>query len=435
MQDTANSVFTDTIKCPEGSVPSDPAGNGRPNHDASDPVFHDRQFDAVITNGWGRIGYNIVRSLGRKGLTVALGTDEFLSMALLSRYTAASFRHPSFFRDTSGFIARLKSAFRRFAPRVYLPSEQEVFVVAKFMDEFSDLGVKIPLAPFSTLRMLHKKDALAQMAASVEVPVPETLVPANLTEARLFAREIGDPVVVKRLSSSSGRGVHYFTQQELASAEDSCTLCGLPYGEFLVQRYVRGVGYGVSMLFHQGELRAKFTHKRLRERVASGGISTWRVSLRNPLLEEYAERILRHAGFHGVAMVEFKYDESNKKGWLLEVNPRFWGSLALAIHSGVDFPYLLYKMALDGDVEPVLDYQTNLQGRWIMGDAFTVLGRFGRNGQAGLAPVQKPAACVYDDLDWRDPAPFAGQFAFSAWKFFRTLRSNPAEADIVLDHL
>ena len=33
---------------------------------------------------------------------------------------------------------------------------------------------------------------------------------------------------------------------------------------------------------------------------------------------------------------------------LIEVNPRFWGSLALAIYAGIDFPYLLYKLAMEG---------------------------------------------------------------------------------------
>ncbi|MDD3856814.1 MAG: ATP-grasp domain-containing protein, partial [Methanoculleus sp.] len=51
---------------------------------------------------------------------------------------------------------------------------------------------------------------------------------------------------------------------------------------------------------------------------------------------------------------------------LMEVNPRFWGSLHLSILSGVDFPYLLYRMLMDGDVEPVPDYQEGVQCRWLL---------------------------------------------------------------------
>jgi len=61
-----------------------------------------------------------------------------------------------------------------------------------------------------------------------------------------------------------------------------------------------------------------------------------------------AKRLLDHVGWHGVAMVEFKLDERNNKPVLLEVNPRFWGSVYQAIAAGVDFPYLLYEMAVNG---------------------------------------------------------------------------------------
>jgi len=394
-----------------------------------------KEMDVLVTHGSGRIGYNIVRSLGRKGLSVALGTDEFLGMAVLSRYTSARFRHPSFVHHPEEFILSLREALCRFGPRVYIPAEQENLVVARFLDRLNNLGIKIPIAPFATLRVLHKKDALVRLAKSVDVPVPETIVPSSLAEVRAFAREVGDPVVFKRLNSSSGRGVFYTTFRELESAENSAVVLGLPIGEFLMQKYVGGAGYGVSMLFHHGELRAKFTHKRLREREMSGGVSTLRLSVKNSLLEEYAERILSCARFHGVAMVEFKYDEETKQGWVLEVNPRFWGSLALAIHAGVDFPYLLYRMALDGDVDPVFNYRTNVLGRWILGDTFTLLRRFGRNGHGGSPALPKPVAHVYDDFDWGDPQPFAGQLAFSACKYLRTLHYRPEDCEICPDRL
>src|SRR5271167_3246725 len=61
------------------------------------------RFDALVTQGWGRLAYNIVRSLARRGLKVVLGTDEFLGMAVLSRYTSATFLHPAYIRHTHEF--------------------------------------------------------------------------------------------------------------------------------------------------------------------------------------------------------------------------------------------------------------------------------------------------------------------------------------------
>ena len=61
------------------------------------------------------------------------------------------------------------------------------------------------------------------------------------------------------------------------------------------------------MLLNEGRLRARFSHKRLAEMHRTGGISTSRVGVVQPLLEEYAEALLAHTRYHGVAMVEFKY--------------------------------------------------------------------------------------------------------------------------------
>jgi predicted ATP-grasp superfamily ATP-dependent carboligase len=393
------------------------------------------RFDALVTQGWGRVAYNIVRSLARKKLRVVLGTDEFLGMAMLSRYTAATFRHPSFVRQPLDFVATLRASLETYGPRVYLPADEEVLVVAKWLDQLGKPETKIPIASFGALRALHKKDALMRLAASLEIPTPENMVPRNFEEVLDFSKEYGDPVVIKRLNSSSSRGVSYVTRAALLAGYGNSHSKALPYGEFLVQRYVRGTGYGVSMLFNHGELRAKFTHKRLRDRTPTGGVSTVRMSVENALLEEYAERLLRHLDFHGVAMVEFRYDEASKQAFLLEVNPRFWGSLALAIHAGVDFPYLLYRMAIDDDVEPVLDYRKNVTVRWILGDALATIRRLGHNGTPAAAPWGHFTAEAFDDLDWTDPLPLVGEILFSARKYLKTRRSIANQIDLSRERL
>jgi predicted ATP-grasp superfamily ATP-dependent carboligase len=65
-------------------------------------------------------------------------------------------------------------------------------------------------------------------------------------------------------------------------------------------------------------------------------------------------------------MVEFKVDPRDNKPKLMEINPRFWGSLPLAIYSGVDFPYLLYKMAMGEDFETVTTYKTGIRSRYLL---------------------------------------------------------------------
>ena len=60
-------------------------------------------------------------------------------------------------------------------------------------------------------------------------------------------------------------------------------------------------------------------------------------------------------------MVEFKKDVRTGEYKLMEINPRIWGSMPLAIVSGVDFPYLWYKIATDKDIEAIERYNNGVK--------------------------------------------------------------------------
>ncbi len=118
------------------------------------------------------------------------------------------------------------------------------------------------------------------------------------------------------------------------------------------QEYISGSGVGVEFLFNRGKKIWHFAHERVHEYPLTGGASSYRRSINPPqaMLHD-AEKLLTALNWHGVAMVEFKMN-ANGQYWLMEINPRLWGSLALSIDSGVDFPLGLLQIAR-GD-EPAL---------------------------------------------------------------------------------
>jgi predicted ATP-grasp superfamily ATP-dependent carboligase len=121
-------------------------------------------------------------------------------------------------------------------------------------------------------------------------------------------------------------------------------------------------------LYDHGKAVAFFAHRRLREKPPSGGVSVLSESIPiDARLREIAQRILDHVGWHGVAMVEFKV-AADGTPYLMEVNARFWGSLQLAVDAGVDFPCLLYKVAVGERPDETNDYQIGIKSRWLLGD-------------------------------------------------------------------
>ncbi len=94
-----------------------------------------------------------------------------------------------------------------------------------------------------------------------------------------------------------------------------------------------------------------FQHNRVREHVGSGG-STYRVSA--PLHEgmlSVSKRLLKKLCWTGVVMVEYRWNQKDDSFVLIEINGRFWGSLALPVALGVDFPFALYRLLVHANTE------------------------------------------------------------------------------------
>ena len=116
------------------------------------------------------------------------------------------------------------------------------------------------------------------------------------------------------------------------------------------------------MLAQEGRVVASFCHRRLREYPVSGGPSAACESVRDERLTRYASAVIRELGWTGVAMVEFKKDDDYR---LLEVNPRFWGSLPLATLAGINFPHLLCRQAMGETVSAAPKYRSGVRLRFL----------------------------------------------------------------------
>ena len=129
-----------------------------------------------------------------------------------------------------------------------------------------------------------------------------------------------------------------------------------------------GQGVGVELLMHGGEPRLIFQHRRLTEFPRSGGVSVVACAEKpDPMLTDFAVRLLRQLGWNGVAMVEFRHDALTGRTALMEVNGRFWGSIGLSAVCGFDFPYA--QWAFDHDIAPDLGTEpsSGTRARWTAG--------------------------------------------------------------------
>lgn len=244
------------------------------------------------------------------------------------------------------------------------------------LSEADVLGsARIPFAPLSTVMSLADKWNLVQLAQTAGIPHPESWhfnSAAELLNGGLS--QLSYPLVLKPCQSRRWLGDQWLnTSVHIAHSEaelrrllhDKNYLRDYP---FMIQQFIAGHGAGVFALYDNRRPITFFAHQRLREKPPQGGVSVLSESIAlPPLALDYARKLLDAAQWHGVAMVEFRV-ASDGTPYLMEVNTRFWGSLQLAIDSGVDFPSLLYKVCSGETVEPVSTYKTGQRLRWLLGD-------------------------------------------------------------------
>ena len=100
----------------------------------------------------------------------------------------------------------------------------------------------------------------------------------------------------------------------------------------------------------RGRPLAEFAHRRIHE-YPGAGASTMAESLDSLMVSRLGRMIMSRLGWTGLAMVEFRGADPAEGLKLLEVNPKLWGSMDLALASGVDFPYLAYMMSMGLEVK------------------------------------------------------------------------------------
>jgi len=314
----------------------------------------------LVLDGHLRHAIDIVRSVGRRGFAVDIVSAKPRPPAGYSRYVRDSFLFD--------FGASLPSEGLKVV-RGLVESRGYDVVLAAGLDGTGclarsrrelELLTRVVAASPEAFCTAEDKHATSILAESIGIAVPRTLAPEIVDELAECAAWVY-PVVVKA-RGGQGRFAYANSFEELhrvyrGIAEQSGAVGAEADALPLVQEYIAGTGHGYFALCDHGRVLASFMHERVREVPPSGGPSSMARSFTDPALEDAGKRVLGALDWSGVAMVEFKRETSSGRYVLIEVNPKFWGSLGLAIAAGVDFPWLMVQLALKGTVEAPAGYR------------------------------------------------------------------------------
>ncbi|MEX2170325.1 MAG: ATP-grasp domain-containing protein [Pirellulales bacterium] len=329
----------------------------------SDSPFFDKtgqiSMKAILTfaRGWNCLA--AARSLGRKGIEVIAGDEYPFSPTSFSKYTTATFRYPNPDHDPAGFLDTLERVIREHKVEgeeyALIPFHKETYLIARNRARFEPL-IKMAIPTIEQIDQVDDKGTLALLCQKRGLPTPETAVVNSREEFLERSKSFPYPAFVKVRRSAAAVGVKKVDDPAAAIAafDHFVQHYGLGADECpLLQQGVPGDDYCTTFLFDHGQIRATMTYHNLRTYPVKSGTGVLRETVAAPAMERTGEALLSSLGWHGVAEVDFRWDGKQPEPLLIEVNPRFWGGLPQSVATGWDYPYLLFRLAVDGTVAPV----------------------------------------------------------------------------------
>jgi predicted ATP-grasp superfamily ATP-dependent carboligase len=382
----------------------------------------------LVTDGEQRAALAVVRSLGVAGHIVHTVSARTPSLAGASRWCQSDERVPDPLAQPAAFAQAVGRRLRETGADTLIPIAEPALLASLAAREGYP-GVLIPFPDIASFRRISDKALVLDRAAALGIAAPRQVTLASPGDPAAGSVEF--PVALKPARSVAeldGRRVKVAVRYAVSAAELRQALKAYDPAAFpvLAQQRITGPGIGVFLLRWDGRILAAFAHRRLREKPPSGGVSVYRESSPlDPGLLDRSTRLIEAFDWSGVAMIEYKLDQTSGTPYLMEINGRFWGSLQLAVDAGVDFPDLLLRAAVGDPAPAVLSWRLGVRSRWWWGDVDQLLARL-RNSDAALnlppgAPGRIGALARFlllwrpgdrnEILRARDPKPFLRETA------------------------
>ena len=328
----------------------------------------------LVTDGNIRKTLAVVRSLGNKYKVIVISDTKY-SIAGSSKYTD---KNIVLLTNSENYTIELIKICKQYKVNYLIcPQEETLIKLSKCIDEIKRIGV-IPTFPeFEILDKALNKEITLQIASSAGVMIPKTIIPNSIENLYDECISLGFPLVLKPKRSIfeiNGKIIKMSGPSYISSEQQLKNYIKFRNKEIdlpLIQEYIDGKGEGGFFLVdNEGAVRLEFAHKRIRDVNPTGSGSSLRKSIKiDPTLRNLSVILLNAMKWSGIAMVEFR--KCNKSGqlYLMEVNGRFWGSLALATEAGINFPdglINIYECPKFNGIVP--NYKKNVFVRWVLGD-------------------------------------------------------------------
>lgn len=309
----------------------------------------------------------VVRSLGRYGIEVELGDCHRVNPTRFSKYVSNFYYYPDPKTREDDFTSWLLKHVKAHDYDMIFPLNDHIFnVCTKHQDELRRY-TNLVVNDFGTFEMARDKRLTLKYAKKMGLPIPHTWFPDTEEDIqKILQKNPPFPLLLKPSKSSGSRGLKIIRRKE-ELLQDFISLRD-EYGDMLLQDFIPGHEIlDVPMIFNtKGEHRGSLVNNRIRMFPKEAGPNIAGHAIINEPLRQNSVELMKAINWKGVALAEFKMDPRDNTPKLMEINPRFWGTTQLGISSGIDWPRMLFQIAVEGDCQEVNTYRTDILMRWLI---------------------------------------------------------------------
>jgi predicted ATP-grasp superfamily ATP-dependent carboligase len=283
--------------------------------------------------------------------------------------------------------------------------------------------VELGLPDHETVLRCLDKLSLSEAAAGTGLDAPVTITCASLAGAGQAASELGFPVALK-----SRESVHLldgrYSKTGSAVVGDAAALARvLPsFGdEYVVQEHVTGPIISCAGVTTTERLLALVVSRYERTWPPEGGnVSASVVIEPPPGVADAVHQLLTRLRWEGIFEVEF-VQRADGSLTAIDLNPRPYGSLALAVGAGVSIPAIWCEWVLRGRAAPeTLMARPGRRYRWEEAELRNAWRHVQRGRPAAALGVLRPHRDVtHALLEARDPGPFLAGAAYAPLRAWR----------------
>lgn len=291
-----------------------------------------------------------IQALGLARQVHALGVK--VHLCIPDRYAVAKYSNTVstvfLYKDNHLLLQWMKGRVGREKTTLLFPTNDEM---VEWLDEHRTELEKyfyVGIPGREVVNLFNDKTHTYQFAERKQIPAPKTWYPENLEHARLLAKEMAYPVIIKPSvmytfhEQFGKKAFRCNTETELHEKMEEIANAGYEVKGLLIQEMLMGGPqylYSFGTCAVEGEPIVSLTANRIRQNPMDfGNSTTFAVLCDVPEIEMVARKILKETRYTGLAEVEFMYDANTNQYKFLEINTRAWKWHTISNH--LDFSFI-----------------------------------------------------------------------------------------------